>query len=114
MNRGLQALNDHLRDENADRVAHLRGEEPTASPMPPTPVAPTPEDLIADFEARRSRLPDWYYHVPGGRFCVRYRYPSDRMIQVHRSRTAEDRARWMRDFLPPTCHDVGTWEDTRP
>lgn len=98
----LKPLNDHLRDENEERRARIQGKGPGSSPvgMPPAVPAPTPEarshaELIADFTRRHVPEPSWRRHVPDGRFCVRFRYFSDRWVQLRRSATFEDRAQFI-------------------
>jgi len=108
MSRALKALDEHLRDQNNDRRDRIRAKDASASVAP---VAPTPEEIAVEFEARRVIRPAWYRHVPCGRFCVRFRYEPDRWLQVHRSATAADLIRWMRDYLSDAAKDVKVWED---
>lgn len=106
----FRALDEQLRDENHDRVERLRTKEPGVCVAP---VAPTHEQVIADFNARRVQYPSWHAYVDGGRFCVRFRYDPDRWIQVHRAATSHDLVRWMRDYLSPVAKDVDVWMDEK-
>ena len=107
----FQPLSDHLQEQNEARVDRLRQKD---SGVCVAPDVPTHEQVIAEFEARMAQVEAWKRSVPGGKFCVRYHYRCDRpgMRYVHRSATAEDRERWMRDVLSDMAADVvEVWED---
>lgn len=84
----LKALNDHLRDENAERVERLRQKERGVCVAP---AAPTHEEIVADFQARQAQKPAFPRHVEGARYRVRFRYIFDRMRQVRHFTTEDDR-----------------------
>lgn len=105
----FKALDEHLRDENAERVERIRTRERGVCVAP---VAPSPADVLAEWEARRPKYPAWRASVPDGRFRVRYHYVCDRpgMRYVHQAETPADLVRWMRDYLSESADVVEIWE----